>query len=534
MTPRVRIAFALAATSLAGATVSTQSRPIGREVAVATHLDDGAEFTVGLGALLEHGRLLLAARWTSQEGAGRPRTKGTGAPLGAGSADLVFPRAFNRVSGPDANGCSGCHNAPLGIVGGGGDIVANVAVLGQRFDFATFDGNDAMPGSGAFDERGQPVTLQSISNSRITVGMFGAGYIEMLARQMTADLQAARNALPPGRTVTLASKGVRFGTLARRVDGSWDVSRVEGLPAPSLSTNGVVPPSLIVRPFHQAGNVISLRQFTNNAFNHHHGIQTTERFGKDADPDGDGVTNELTRADVTAATLAQATMAVPGRVIPDDPDIEQAIETGEEQFGQIGCATCHRTSLPLDRGGWIFSEPNPYNPAGNLRVGEVPPVQVDLSDRRLPGPRLAPVRGVVHVPAFTDLKLHDICDGPDDPNIEALDMNQPAGSPGFFAGNRLFLTRKLWGTGADGTYFHHGQYTTLREAILAHGGEAAATRAAFRALPSAHQDAVIEFLKSLQVLPPGTRALVVNEQGRPKEWPRRGREHPGRGRDRDR
>ena len=47
-------------------------------------------------------------------------------------------------------------------------------------------------------------------------------------------------------------------------------------------------------------------------------------------------------------------------------------------------------------------------------------------------------------------------------------------------------------------------------------------------------DAVIEFLKSLQVLPPGTRALVVNEQGRPKEWPRRGREHPGRGRDRDR
>jgi hypothetical protein len=33
----------------------------------------------------------------------------------------------------------------------------------------------------------------------------------------------------------------------------------------------------------------------------------------------------------------------------------------------------------------------------------------------------------------------------------------------------------------------------------------------FQSLPSAKQDAVIEFLKSLQVLPPGTRCRVVNE-----------------------
>lgn len=525
---RFRVAFVLAASSLAGATVFTQTRPIGRESAIAGHLPDGAEYTVGLGALLEHGRQLLAARWTSQDGAGRPRTKGTGAPLGAASPDLVFPRAFNRISGPDANGCSGCHNAPFGIAGGGGDIVANVYVLGQRFDFATFDGNESLPAGGAIDESGRQVTLQSIANSRITPGMFGSGYIEMLARQMTADLQAARDALAPGRAVALTTKRVSFGTLRRLADGSWDVSRVQGLAAPSLSTNGTVPPSLIVRPFHQAGNVISLRQFTNNAFNHHHGIQTAERFGKDADPDGDGVVNELTRADVTAATLAQAAMAVPGRVIPDDPEIEEAIATGEEQFTRIGCTSCHRESLPLDRGGWVFSEPNPYNPAGNLRVGDTPAVELDLSDRRLPGPRLTPTRGVVQVPAYTDLKLHDICEGPDDPNIEALDMNQPVGTEGFFAGNRFFLTRKLWGTGADGTYFHHGQYTTLREAIQAHGGEAAATRAAFRALPTAHQDAIIEFLKSLQVLPPGTRSLVVNEYGRPKAWPRRGRERSER------
>jgi CxxC motif-containing protein (DUF1111 family) len=124
----------------------------------------------------------------------------------------------------------------------------------------------------------------------------------------------------------------------------------------------------------------------------------------------------------------------------------------------------------------------------------------------------------VWVPAFTDLRLHDICDGPDDPNAEPLDMHAPPGSDAFFAGNRRFITRKLWGAANEAPYFHHGQFTTLREAVLAHGGEAAWTRAAFIGLPPAERDAVIEFLKSLQVLPPGTPTLVVDERGRPRAW----------------
>jgi len=102
---------------------------------------------------------------------------------------------------------------------------------------------------------------------------------------------------------------------------------------------------LIIRPFHQAGNVISLRQFSNNAFNHHHGIQTTERFGIDTDADGDGFVNEMTRADVTAVSLYQATLAVPGRVIPNDPEIEDAVLVGEKRFASIGCTTCHIPAL---------------------------------------------------------------------------------------------------------------------------------------------------------------------------------------------
>jgi hypothetical protein len=489
-------------------------KKIGQEVAIPAHLQDGEEFTLSTKDLIAFGRSLFTAMWTSQEGAGRPLTKGTGAPLSDPGDPLIFPRNFNRLSGPDTNSCSGCHNKPL--IGGGGDIVGNVFVLGQRFDFATFDRLDGILTKGALDERGEPVTQQTIANSRKTVGMFGSGFIEMLARQITADLQAIRNATTPGTQRTLISKGISFGLIIHRADGTWDVSQVEGLPAASTATTGTTPPSLIIRPFHQAGNVISLRQFTNNAFNHHHGIQSEERFGLGVDADGDGFVNELTRADVTAAAVFQATLPAPGRVVPNDPDIAAAIQVGEQRFRQIGCASCHIPALPLDKKGWIYTEPNPYNPPGNLQVGQTETLAVDLTSEQLPGPRLKAHGGVVWVPAFTDLKLHDCTSGSGDPNRESLDMNQPAGSDGFFAGNGKFITRKLWGIANQHSFGHHGLYTTMREAVLAHAGEALFARQAFEQLSEYDRDSVIEFLKSLQILPPGTHDLVMDEKGRGK------------------
>src|SRR6185312_1523274 len=154
------------------------------------------------------------------------------------------------------NSCSGCHNKPF--IGGGGDIANNVFVLGQRFDFATFDSKETVLTKGAFDERGVAATLQTIADSRKTVGMFGSGFIEMLARQITADLQRIRDEMGPGQNGKLLSKGISFGVLRRNGDGSWDTSAVEGLPAASLTSTGPGdPPNLIIRPFSQAGNVIS-------------------------------------------------------------------------------------------------------------------------------------------------------------------------------------------------------------------------------------------------------------------------------------
>ena len=535
---------------------------LGREVAIPVHLQDGDEFNVPMRQLIQYGEQLFNAKFTIQEGAGRPFSKGTGAPISDSSSPLVFPRNFDRISSPDANSCSGCHNAP--VPGAGGDRVTEVFVLAQRFDHLNFDHNDRTPTRGAVDESQTFVAMENstndpmthgATNDRKTIGMNGSGFVEMLARQITADLQAERDATPPGTSMALLSKGISFGTLTHNPDGSWNTSRVQGLAAPSLSSSAAVPPSLIIRPLHQVGNVISIRQFSNNAFNHHHGMQSEERFGLGVDADGDNVVNELTTADLTAVSLFQATLAVPGRVIPNDPAVERAVLKGEHLFDQIGCNSCHVDALPLTadnnpglpgRPGWIYFEPNPYNPgqhgipnspnllcpnplpsdcsrgSANYPVS-APALTVDLTSDALPLPRLHAHRGVVMVPAYTDLKLHDIsatADPASDPECEPLDQNQPAGSTGFFAGNCKFITRKLWGFyNQGGAFMHHGKFTTAREAVEAHNGEALPQRRAFDALSADEQNALIEFLKSLQVLPPGSRSLVVDENGNPKRWP---------------
>jgi hypothetical protein len=389
------------------------------------------------------------------------------------SRPIAGPRAFNRISAPDANSCGGCHNLPHGIVGGGGDFVTNVFLLGQRFDFMTFDRLDSLPTRGTVDETGEPASLQDAADLRSSTGMFGSGYLEMLARQMTEELQRTRDAIRLGETKDLVAKGVSFSKLSLTNAVLYDTTKVEGLGRLSLVSPGSnSPPSLVIRPWHQASNVVSLREFANTAFNQHHGIQSTERFGLDTDPDGDGFKNELTRADVTAVAMWQATLQVPGRVIPRHPDIERAVLIGERAFERVGCATCHVPRMALDKQGWIFSEPNPFNPPGNLRMGETRELRVDLSGDALPAPRLRPdVSGTVWVEAYTDFKLHDIC-GPGE--AERIDQNAAQWSPRLFAGNCRFLTKRLWGAANEPPFFHHGLFTTLRKSVLAHSGEALA------------------------------------------------------------
>ena len=125
--------------------------------------------------------------------------------------------------------------------------------------------------------------------------------------------------------------------------------------------------------------------------------------------------------------------------------------------------------------------------------------------------------GTVWVEAYTDFKLHNMC-APGEV-AEPLDMNQAQWSKTFKAGNCRFLTKRLRGAANEPPFLHHGLFTTMRQAVLAHAGEAHTAWLAFQALPAADQDAVIEFLKTLQVLPAGTKDRIVDEHYQARPWP---------------
>lgn len=86
--------------------------------------------------------------------------------------------------------------------------------------------------------------------------------------------------------------------------------------------------------------------------------------------------------------------------------------------------------------------------------------------------------------AYTDLLLHEIV---------------PATTKGIgdAARPREFRTTPLWGVSKTAPYLHDGSAADVRAAIVAHQGEADASRRAFEALPAADQAAVLAFLDSL-------------------------------------
>ena len=143
---------------------------------------------------------------------------------------------------------------------------------------------------------------------------------------MTQDLialktQAINGAIGGGKDVTVAlvTKGVSFGSLTAHPDGSVDTNSVVGVDA-----------DLIIRPLSRKGAMRSVREFSVNAFNQHHGMQAVERFGLDTDPDQDGVTNELTIGDITAAAVYQAALPLP---------VQVKANQGNER-AQIGASGC--------------------------------------------------------------------------------------------------------------------------------------------------------------------------------------------------
>ena len=317
------------------------------------------------------------------------------------------------------------------------------------------------------------------------------------AREMTKDLIAQRATaealgIKESRDVRilLSTKGVNFGFLTARPNGTIDTSEIEG-----------VDRDLIIKPFTQKGVVISLRVFTNNAMNHHHGMQSSERFLDKEDVhkamdvlsdmndyDGDGVENELSSGDITAVTLFQATLKIPVRILPESEEEKKAVKNGDALFKDIGCNSCHVESLPLK--SLNFTDPSPFNPKNHLSPDDTAGISVDLGkffpnlERDSDGNYL--------VPLFSDLRRHSMGGNLNNEKVKQLSSRGKIDTD-------QWMTKKLWGFASEPPFLHHGRATLISEAILMHGGDAEESRVKYQQLSAYDKASIVEYLNTFQI-----------------------------------
>ncbi|MGH1345517.1 MAG: di-heme oxidoredictase family protein [Nannocystales bacterium] len=375
---------------------------------------------------------------------------------GFGGSDLPSMSRFHvgERGGPDARRCSACHWR--GGLAGAGDAADNAFFRG--------DGE-----------------TESTALVRNPPPLFGAGWKQRLAEEITAELQLRRDdavafARARGEHVRLhlEVRGVSFGFLSIAEDGTVDDAELEG-----------IDPDLVVRPFGWKGAFVDLRDVVEDASNVHHGMQSTwfaanahpDRVGDGPshDPDEDGVVDELSDAQVALMTMFSAMQDVPVDLPPNESDLLLLYARGRQDFGSLGCAGCHVPSIEIEDSTYSL----PSRTDG-------PDLSVDLLSAGAE-PRLQPdaLTGELRVPLYSDLKRHAMG--------EALaEVREDAGIPAD-----VFLTTPLWGVARSRPYLHDGRAPTLEDAILLHGGEAQASRDAFASLSEEDRAPLRVFLTSL-------------------------------------
>lgn len=165
----------------------------------------------------------------------------------------------------------------------------------------------------------------------------------------------------------------------------------------------------------------------------------------------DGGTPELDGTREERVVFYNRTLAVPAR-----RDVGAAVTyAGERLFTELGCSSCHTATMQT---------------ASTADVAA------------LAGQTIHP---------YTDLLLHDMGPGLAD------------GRPDHDANGSEWRTAPLWGIGlvdevnGHTRYLHDGRARDLEEAVLWHGGEAAAAQRAFTELPAGQRAQLMAFLESL-------------------------------------
>jgi hypothetical protein len=439
---------------------------------------------------VRRGRQLFQRKFTLGQGLGPRTNDGVGmnihedASLGAGLVDS----------------CAGCHGRPKGAAGFGGDV------------FTRPDSRDAPH-------------------------LFGLGLQEMLGDEITRDLRAIRaRAIADARRMRrtqrlrLESKGVRYGWISADSRGRVDTREVQG-----------VDTDLRVKPFFAQGGAFSIRQFAVGAFNDEMGLQAPDpdltvaaaggrvvtpsgmvldgaldalprpKAGDDAgaDPDGDGVANELDPALIDHMEFYLLNYFKPGTY-----ERTSLSDAGRQLMREFGCTSCHVESLTVQRDRRVADVETRFDATRgifNRLFATATALFVETTDDpSLPALR-APAGGSFRVANFyADLKRHDL-------------------GPAFWERNfdgtlqKEFMTEPLWGVGSTPPYGHDGRSINLNEVILRHGGEAKRARDRYAAADSVDQISVQSFLGTLVLFAPDDTASNLNA-GDPAtaDFPQRG------------
>ena len=412
-----------------------------------------------------------------------PSELGDGDQLGFGHRPTLQGNGLSlRLNGLDAQSCNECHGIishatrpPTLGIGGVGGIVNNAVIMPSLIDVA-----DSLDDRVIFQpghDPSLPLEFDGVAdfNGRYANPpfLFGGGAVELLGKEMTAELQtllAAARQAPAGTVISLDTHGVHFGTVTSLGSGEVDLAH-EGI---GLEKEEPLSPEelLVVRPFGRKGDAFTMRDFDRGAMQFHFGIQPVEVVGPDEDEDRDGVYNEVDVAEMSVLHIFDVTNPKP---VEDARGPSE--RRGKRTFGRIGCANCHRPELRTHTKWLPLAHPEvPDDPDANVYL------EVDLADlgfRRAPG-------GGLRVPLYSDLKRHYMGE-------RLAETFERAEVP-----NGEFITARLWGIADTAPYLHDGRATTLHEAIEFHGGEAQQARDDYMALSDEHKDELINFLGTLR------------------------------------
>ncbi len=266
----------------------------------------------------------------------------------------LYEYPFIKLNGLGATSCYDCHSS-IGTYTApgqsGSGMVRKPFTPGGAGGFST----------NAFINSEYPA--RAVMLVRNPPHVFGTGYTNALATEMTYDLAAQAEAArlvaqkTPGTLarIALSSKGLDFGTFATSFDAgagtfSDDTSGVTGVSA-----------DLVVRPFQWKGIASSVRHFVRDALDFHFSLQAVEKVGS-FDCDFDGKASEVSLGSVSALTAYVAMTRPPVQQIPagDEAAVARGLAVFDGSAAALSaaglpagsermCASCHATSLTLTR-----------------------------------------------------------------------------------------------------------------------------------------------------------------------------------------